>query len=58
MWPLVSRIVANETFTWPAMTSAIAGPPPLYGTCSICAPEALSKSAPARCIEPPLPELL
>src|SRR6266700_3979373 len=44
--------------TRPAITSASAGPLPLKGTLIIFVPVAFSSIAPARCVEPPLPEVL
>ena len=40
---------------WPAMTSAIAGPPPLYGTCTTSIPAWIMNSAQARCCRLPTP---
>src|SRR4051812_42542746 len=41
--------------TWPAITAAIAGPVPLYGTCTICNPAADLKSSLARWFGVPAP---
>ena len=40
---------------WPAITSAIAGPPPLYGTCTASIPDCSTNIAQARCWKLPTP---
>ncbi len=44
------------SWVWPAMTSAVAGPPPLNGTCTIFAPVLSVKSSVFMCGKPPMPE--
>src|SRR5262249_19712804 len=41
---------------WPEITSASAGPVPLYGTCVSLMPAASANSAPARWLLPPTPD--
>ncbi|MCY1245587.1 hypothetical protein D9M72_587510 [compost metagenome] len=48
--------LAKNSGTCPAMTSVMAGPPPLYGTCSRSTPARCSNNTPARCCAEPLPE--
>ncbi|MCY1356593.1 hypothetical protein D9M69_430510 [compost metagenome] len=40
---------------WPATRSVMAGPVPLYGTCSACSPACCLSSSPASCAGEPLP---
>jgi hypothetical protein len=41
--------------TWPAMTSPIAWPPPLYGTCTACMPVLSMNTSKLRCETEPTP---
>src|SRR5688572_20706035 len=47
----------NSIGIWPPIRSVIAGPPPLYGTCSRLAPVTLLKYSPERWCGPPTPEV-
>ncbi len=48
--------VANTSCMLPATRSIIAGPPPLYGTCTILVPAMVLNNSSARCPVPPTPE--
>ena len=41
----------NSTWLWPPITSIIAGPPPLYGTCTMSTPAISLKSSRAQVLE-------
>ena len=55
---ITEAIVPNEICTWPPTRSAIAGPVPLYGMCTIFVFVICAKTSPARCCGVPLPGLL
>src|SRR6266849_5328878 len=52
---IAAGMVAKYSWTCPDRTSTIAGPAPLYGTCTISARARMRKSSPARCEELPTP---
>ncbi|MNN54619.1 hypothetical protein D3C81_1694420 [compost metagenome] len=54
-WRLEATLAKNSG-TCPAMTSVIAGPPPLYGTWSRSTLARCSNSTPDRCCAEPLPD--
>src|SRR5205814_9880135 len=47
----------NSIGTCPPIRSVIAGPPPLYGTCSSTAPVTFLKYSPERWCGPPTPDV-
>jgi hypothetical protein len=52
----IELVLSNMSWTLPAMRSAIAGAPPLYGMCTISVPVMYLNSSPLTCPGEPLLE--
>ena len=50
-----ARALAKLIAIWPPIRSTMAGPVPLYGTCTISMPNVVPNMTPARCCELPMP---